>query len=71
MFARRVRRKRGYPAGRGRRLAEPGVEEFDGVDGVGAGAVENLLAAGGARGDDDGGNGCLRGGRDGRGGRGG
>ena len=37
-----------------RELAEPGVEEFDGVDGVGAGAVENLLAAGGTRSDDDG-----------------
>ena len=35
-------------------LAEHCVEEFYGVDGVGAGAVENLLAAGGTRGDDDG-----------------
>ena len=27
-------------------LTEPSVKELDGVDGVGAGAVENLLAAG-------------------------
>ena len=29
--------------------AEPVVQELDGVDGVGAGTVEDLLAAGGAR----------------------
>ena len=32
--------------------AEPAVQELDGVDGVGAGAVEDLLAAGGARRND-------------------
>ena len=34
-------------------LAEPGVEELDGMDGVGAGTVEDLLAAGSAGGDDN------------------
>ena len=38
-------------------LTEPGIEELDRVDGVGAGAVEDLLAAGGdaAKGDAAGG----------------
>ena len=43
-----------------RELEEPGVEELDGMDGVDAGAVEDLLAAGGTRSDDDGRSGGNR-----------
>ena len=47
-------------------LFEPAVKEFDGMDGAGAGAVQDLLAARGARRDDDSrGDGSVRGGRGG------